>query len=155
MKDTEQNDFLNICDNVPCLEYSDCTPCTKMVEETAPSVDDKASFPISFATPSTHSRHLQFTTRMAHRFLRTAKKSVSLVPYFLLTHAEVLHFSLYKGTPIPMPNALVRREISLETVAGSPAEQKQLIRTSQAAAHITPSVPESPFSLCNVTDRER
>jgi len=40
-------------------------------------------------------------------------------------------------------------------VAGMPAEQKQLIRASQIAAHKTPSAPESPLSLCYVTDRER
>ena len=39
--------------------------------------------------------------------------------------------------------------------AGMPAEQKQLIRASQIAAHKTPSAPESPLSLCYVTDRER
>jgi hypothetical protein len=36
-----------------------------------------------------------------------------------------------------------------------PAEQKQLIRASQIAAHKTPSVRESPLSLCYVTDREK
>jgi hypothetical protein len=36
-----------------------------------------------------------------------------------------------------------------------PAEQKQLIRASQIAAHKTPSAPESPLLLCYVTDRER
>jgi len=36
-----------------------------------------------------------------------------------------------------------------------PAEQKQLIRASQIAAHKTPSAPESPLSLCYVTERER
>ena len=40
-------------------------------------------------------------------------------------------------------------------VAGMPAEQKQLIRASQIAAHKTPSAPESPLSLCYGTDRER
>jgi len=40
-------------------------------------------------------------------------------------------------------------------VAGMPAEPKQLIRASQIAAHKTPSVPESPLSLCYVTVRER
>jgi hypothetical protein len=28
------------------------------------------------------------------------KKTVSIVPRFLLTHAAVLHFFLYKGTPL-------------------------------------------------------
>jgi hypothetical protein len=41
-----------------------------------------------------------------------------------------------------------------EIVAGRPAKQKQLIHASQIAAHKTSSAPESPFSLCNVTDRE-
>jgi len=40
-------------------------------------------------------------------------------------------------------------------VAVMPAEQKQLIRASQIAAHKTPSAPESPLSLCYVTERER
>jgi hypothetical protein len=35
-----------------------------------------------------------------------------------------------------------------------PAEQKHLIRASQIPAHETPSAPESPLSLCYVTDRE-
>jgi len=39
--------------------------------------------------------------------------------------------------------------------AGMPAEQKQLIRASQIAAHKTPSAPKSPLSYCYVTDRER
>jgi hypothetical protein len=41
-----------------------------------------------------------------------------------------------------------------ETAAGRPAEEKQLIQASQTAAHKTLSAPESPFSLCNVTDQE-
>jgi len=36
-----------------------------------------------------------------------------------------------------------------------PAAQKQLIHSSQIAAHKTLSAPESPLSLCYVTDRER
>jgi len=36
-----------------------------------------------------------------------------------------------------------------------PTEHKQLIRASQIAAHKTPSAPESPLSLCYVTDLER
>jgi hypothetical protein len=42
-----------------------------------------------------------------------------------------------------------------EIVAGRPAEQKQLIHASQIAPHKTLSVLDSPFSLCNVTDREK
>jgi hypothetical protein len=40
-------------------------------------------------------------------------------------------------------------------VAGMLAKQKQLIRALQIAVHKTPSAPESPLSLCYVTDRER
>jgi hypothetical protein len=36
-----------------------------------------------------------------------------------------------------------------------PAEQKQLIRASQIAAHKTPSALELPLSFCYVTERER
>jgi hypothetical protein len=42
-----------------------------------------------------------------------------------------------------------------EIVVGRPAKEKQLIHTSQTAAHETFCTRESPFSLCNVTDRER
>jgi len=45
--------------------------------------------------------------------------------------------------------------ITVELSPEWPAEQKQLIRASQIAAHKTPSAPESPLSLCYVTDRER
>jgi hypothetical protein len=54
-----------------------------------------------------------------------------------------MYFFLYKGTPLS------------EIAAGRPPEQKQLILASQTEAHKTPPPPESPFSLCNVTDRER
>jgi hypothetical protein len=42
-----------------------------------------------------------------------------------------------------------------EIVTGRPAEEKQLINASRTAAHRTLSAPESPCSLCNVTDLER
>jgi hypothetical protein len=42
-----------------------------------------------------------------------------------------------------------------EIVAGRLAEEKQLIHTSQTAAHETLSASDSPFSFCNVTNRER
>jgi hypothetical protein len=42
-----------------------------------------------------------------------------------------------------------------EIVAGMSAEQKQVIHASQTAAHKTLSALESPFSLYNVTDREK
>jgi hypothetical protein len=87
------------------------------------------------------------------------EKTVSLVPRFFW-HAAVLHFFLYKGTHclkllIPASNAIGRWGITVWIVAGMSAEQKQLIRTSQFAAHKTPSAPQSPLSLCYVTDRER
>jgi hypothetical protein len=44
---------------------------------------------------------------------------------------------------------------SLQLSPECPAEQKQLIRASQIAAHQTPSTLESPLSLCCVIDRER
>jgi hypothetical protein len=28
------------------------------------------------------------------------ENTILLVPHFLLTHADILHFSLYKGTPL-------------------------------------------------------
>jgi hypothetical protein len=42
-----------------------------------------------------------------------------------------------------------------EIVAGRPAEEKQPIHALQTAAHKILSATESPFSLCNVTERER
>jgi hypothetical protein len=42
-----------------------------------------------------------------------------------------------------------------EIVAGRPTEEKQLIHTSKLQAHKTFSAPVSPFSLSNITDRER
>jgi hypothetical protein len=88
------------------------------------------------------------------------EKTVSLVPRFLLTHATVLHSFVYKGTPLSET-----AETSVQCywemgdhgsiVAGMPAEQKQLISSSQIATHKTPSAPDSPLSLCYVTERER
>jgi hypothetical protein len=46
-------------------------------------------------------------------------------------------------------------EYHCRIVAGMPGEQKRLIHASQFAAHETLSAPESPLSLCYVTDRER
>jgi hypothetical protein len=40
-------------------------------------------------------------------------------------------------------------------IAGMPTEHKQLIHSSQIAAHKTLSAPESPLSLCYVTGWER
>ena len=51
--------------------------------------------------PHSHTRHLQFTTRTAHRFIRTAKRRLSHSFHVFSWHtAAVLHFSLYKGTPL-------------------------------------------------------
>jgi hypothetical protein len=69
---------------------------------TAPSEDDRASFPVSFATPSTQSQ----STSPIHDSLgaqissECEEKTVSLVTLFLLTQVDVLHFSLYKGTAL-------------------------------------------------------
>ena len=89
------------------------------------------------------------------------EKTVSLVPRFLLTHAAVLHFFLYKRHPFVWNCWYQSLKCYWEMgnhcwiVAVMPVEQKQLIRASQIAAHKTPSAPESPLSLCYVTDRER
>jgi hypothetical protein len=68
---------------------------------------------------------------------------------------DVLHFSIYKGTPclkllIPTPNGN-----HSEFVAGRPADQKQLLHASQIAALQTLFATESPFPFCNFMDRER
>jgi hypothetical protein len=42
-----------------------------------------------------------------------------------------------------------------EIVAGRPVEQKQPIHASQTPVHEMLSAPESPFSLCNLTDQEK
>jgi hypothetical protein len=73
-----------------------------MIVETASSEDDRASFPVSFATASTKS---QSTSPMhdshgAQISSDCEGETVSLVPHFLLTHADIPHFSLYKGTPL-------------------------------------------------------
>jgi len=83
------------------------------------------------------------------------EKTVSLVPHFLLTRAAVLHFFLCKGTPLSETADTSVWGDHCWIVAGLPAEQKQLIRASQTAAHKTPSARESPLSLCYVTDWER
>ena len=56
---------------------------------------------------------------------------------------------------LPASNAIGRWGITVELSPEWPAEQKQLIHASQIAVHKTPSAPESPLSLCYVTDRER
>jgi hypothetical protein len=75
---------------------------TKMTEETAPSEDDRASFPVSFSTPSTQSYSTSpiHDSHGAQISSDCEEMTVSLVPHFLLTHTGVLHFSLYKGTPL-------------------------------------------------------
>ena len=49
--------------------------------------------------PHSHTRHLH-DSHGAQISLDCEEKTVSLVPRFLLTHAAVLHFFLYKGTPL-------------------------------------------------------
>jgi hypothetical protein len=64
----------------------------------APSEDDRASFPVSIATPSTQSYSTSIhDSRGAQISSGSEEKTVSRVPLFLLTHMDVLHFSLYKG----------------------------------------------------------
>jgi hypothetical protein len=88
------------------------------------------------------------------------EKTVSIVPRFLLTHAAVLHFFFTKSPRclkllIPGSNPIGRWGDHCWIVTGIPAEQKRLIHDSQTAANKTPSGPESPLSLYDVTDRER
>jgi hypothetical protein len=69
--------------------------------------------------PHSYSRHLQFTTRMAHRPLQTTKKILSHQFHFLLTHADVCTFPFTKASLclellIPTPNAVGRRGITLK-----------------------------------------
>jgi hypothetical protein len=73
-------------------------------------------------------------------FFGLQKKTVSLVPRFLLTHAAVLHFFLYKSTPLG-DGGWITVELSPEFSL----IKKKLIRASQIAAHKTPSAPESPL----------
>ena len=56
---------------------------------------------------------------------------------------------------IPASNAVGRLGDHCWIIAGMPAVLKQLIHALQIAAHKTLSAPESPLSLCYVTDRER
>ena len=56
---------------------------------------------------------------------------------------------------IPASNAIGRGGDHCCIVAGMAAETKQLIHSSQIDAHKTLSAPESPLSLCYVTDREK
>jgi len=94
-------------------------------------------------------------------FLRTAKKRLSHSFHVFFWHTRPsCTFSLTEAPRclkllIPASNAIGRWGDHCWIVAGMPAEQKQLIRASQIAAHKTPSAPKSPLSLCYVTDRER
>jgi len=94
-------------------------------------------------------------------FLRTAKKRLSHTFRAFFWHTRPSCTFSFTKSPrclkllIPASNAIGRWGGRCWIVAGMPAEQKQLIRASQIAAHKTPSAPESPLSLCYVTDRER
>ena len=91
-------------------------------------------------------------------FLRTAKKRLSHSFHTFFWHTRPsCTFSFTKAPRclkllIPASNAIGRWGDHCWIVA---AEQKQLIRASQIAAHKTPSAPESPLSLCYVTDQVR
>jgi hypothetical protein len=50
---------------------------------------------LSQHAPHSHSWHLQFTTRIAHRFLRTVNKRLSHSFHSFFWHAGGLHVSLY------------------------------------------------------------
>ena len=95
------------------------------------------------------------------RFLRTAKKILSHSFHAFFWHTRPSCTFSFTKAPcclkllIPASNVIGRCGITVGIVAGKPAEQKHLIRASQIAAHKTPSAPESPLSLCYVTDRER
>jgi hypothetical protein len=75
-------------------------PSAKMIEETAAGEDDRASFLVSFVTPSTQSQSTSpiHDSHGAQISSDCAGKYISLVPHFLLTHSDFLHFSLYKAT---------------------------------------------------------
>ena len=94
-------------------------------------------------------------------FLRTAKKNcLTRSTLSSDTRGRPALFPLQRHPHclkllIPASNAIGRWGITVELSPQCPAEQKQLIRASQIAAHKTPSAPESPLSLCYVTDRER
>jgi len=95
------------------------------------------------------------------RFLLTAKKRLSHSFHAFFWHTRPSYTFSFTKAPrclkllIPASNAIGRLGDHCWIVAGMSAEQKQLIRASQIAAHKTPSAPESPLSLCYVTIRER
>jgi hypothetical protein len=77
-----------------------------------------------------HSRHLQFTTRMAHRFLRTAKKRLSHSFHAYFWHKRMFcKFSFTKAPRylkllITTPSAVDRFEITLKLSPESPLNRK-------------------------------
>jgi hypothetical protein len=100
-----------------------------MIEEIAPRVEVWASSPSRYP-PHRHSRHLQFTTRMAHRFLQIAKKIPS--------HSSTISCDT-RGRPALFPlqrhpviwNCWYQRLMLLADGAWRPAEEKQLLRKLQ------------------------
>jgi len=94
-------------------------------------------------------------------FVRSAKKRLSHSYHAFLWHTWPSCIFSFTKAPrclkllIPASNAIGKWGITVVIVAGMPAEKKQLIRASQIAAHKMPSAPESPLSLCYVTDWER
>jgi hypothetical protein len=127
-----------------------------MIEETTPSEDDKASFPVSFATVSTQSLLTSsiHDSHDAHISLDYKEKSVSLVPHFQLTRGCPALFPLQRNPMVWNWRyqwlMLLANGDHTEIVAGRPAEQKQLIHALQTATHKVLTAPESPF-----TDWER
>jgi hypothetical protein len=95
-----------------------CTMCNKMIGAVS-SGHNGFGNPRRSIFPTWNETDLQFTTRMAHRFLRT----VSLVP-----PADVLHFFLYKGTRcltllMLTPNAVGRWGITLKLSSEGPLKR--------------------------------
>jgi len=94
-------------------------------------------------------------------FLRTAKKRLSHSFHSFFWHTQPSGAFSFTKAPrclkhlIPPSNAIERWGITVELSPACPLNRKKLIPASQIAAHKTPSAPESPLSLCYVTDRER
>jgi hypothetical protein len=98
------------------------TRCTKMIEETAPSEDDGASFPVCFATPSTVIVDIS-NSRLAWR-TDFCGLSHSFHTFFWRTQASCT-FAFTKAHRclkqlIPTPNALGRWGITLKLSPDGP-----------------------------------
>ena len=143
-----------------CIDLDlQCTVCIKMVGEVWKLIIFTSMVKGLINTGRNERIILQICDTCLQMFLFFGlQRKDSLVPRFLLTHA--LHFFLYKGTPLSETAdtsvwCYWKMGDQCWIAAGMPAEQKQLSRASQIAAHKTPSAPKSPLLLCYVTDRER